>query len=83
MAGISMPMVKIHWLRQCRRLALQCTVLAVGSASFAVAEACTLDTLLRLTLEQLLELRVGQPECPFGQPAGGAPRPQGVAEHRS
>jgi hypothetical protein len=69
-----MPMVTTDRLRWRGRRALQCTVLAVGLSSFAVADACTLDVLLRLTLEQLLALRVGQPGCPSGQSGKGVPQ---------
>lgn len=35
--------------------------LTLGPAAAGVADACTLDALLRLPLEHLLELRVGTP----------------------
>jgi hypothetical protein len=77
-----MPMLTIHRLSRCLRLALQCIVLTVSSTTCAVADACTLEALLRMPLEQLLELRVGQPQCPSGQPGGSGPQPHGAARGR-
>lgn len=56
------------------RLSLQCAVLAAGLVASGVADACTLDALLRLPLEQLLELRVGQPRCTPSHSKSGTPQ---------
>ena len=41
-------------------------VLALGLTVSSVADACTLDALLRLPLERLLELRIGAQQLPQG-----------------
>ena len=43
---------------RCRRRAVQHALLALGLAASGWADACTLDALLRLPLEQLLRLDV-------------------------
>jgi hypothetical protein len=65
------------------RLSLQCAVLAAGLSASGVADACTLDALLRLPLEQLLELKVGQSRCTPSRSKSGTPQPRIVAGGRA
>jgi hypothetical protein len=83
MPGISIAKAMIHrtawdWCRS-----LQCALLAAGLAASGVADACTLDALLRMPLEQLLELKVGQSGCPPSQSKSGTPQPRIVAGGRA
>ncbi len=58
------------------RRALAHGVLAMGLSVAGVADACTLDALLRLPLERLLELKIGAQQCSLGigpQPNSGLP----------
>jgi hypothetical protein len=77
-----MPNAMILRAARKQRRALYCAVLAAGLAASGVADACTLDALLRLPLEQLLELKVGQPGCSPGQSTAGMPKPQSVPGSR-
>lgn len=78
MPGTSKSDVMILRATGDRRLGLQCAVLVAGLTISGIADACTLDALLRLPLEQLLELKVGQPGCSPGQPTAGPLQPQSV-----
>jgi hypothetical protein len=64
-----MPNVKKdHHVHLGRHLPQRCIVLAVAVVLAGEADACTLDALLRLPLEQLLELKIGQSSCNPGRP---------------
>jgi hypothetical protein len=71
-------------LRRAReqRQALYCALLAAGLVTSGMADACTLDALLRLPLEQLLELKVGQRGCSPGQSTADLPKPQSAPRGR-
>lgn len=61
--------------RPCRR-ALANGMLALGLTASGMADACTLDALLRLPLERLLELRIGAQRLSHGagpEPTHGLP----------
>jgi len=57
-------------------------VLALGAVAMGAADACTLDALLRLPLERLMELRVTAPHMVQGalkiDPMAGAVRNEGT-----
>lgn len=77
-----MPNATILRTAREQRQALYCAVLAAGLATSGMADACTLDALLRLPLEQLLELKVGQRGCSPGQPTADLPKPPSVPRSR-
>ncbi|WP_298232984.1 hypothetical protein [uncultured Azohydromonas sp.] len=58
------------------RLSLLCALVAMGQAASGVADACSLDTLLRLPLEQLLELKIGPSSCSPGPSTSPALQPR-------